>query len=107
MSFFQKCFTRRGSDLSALAPIIHRQIIAQRTIDSRNEVKKAFSDLSKQSIPVSNCNGRVGIRFCVGLVLIGATFLNPLLVIEFLFSTEENDEVFFSYRHVLTFRTVS
>ena len=94
MSFFQKCFTRRGSDLSALVPVIPRQIIAQRTIDSRNEVKKAFSDLSKQSIPISKCDDRVGIRFYLGLVLIGATFLNPLLVIEFLFSTEENDEVF-------------
>ena len=93
MNFFQKCFTRRGSDLPALAPHIYRQIIAQRTIDSRNEVKKAFSDLSKQSIPILKCDGRVGIRFYLGLVLIGATFLNPLLVIEFLFSTEENDEV--------------
>ena len=93
MSFFQKCFTRRGSDLPALGPIIHRQIIAQRTIDSRNEVKKAFSDLSKQSIPILKCDDHVGIRFYLGLVLIGATFLNPLLVIEFLFSTEENDEV--------------
>lgn len=107
MSFFQKCFTRRGSNSPTLAPIIHRQIIAQRTIDSRNEVKKAFSDLSKQSIPISKCNDRVGVRFYSGLVLIGATFLNPLMVIEFLFSTEENDEVLFFYRHVLAHRTVS
>ena len=63
MSFFQKCFIRRGSNFSTAAYIIHRQIIAQRTIDSRNEVKKAFSDISRQSISISKCIDRVGIRF--------------------------------------------
>lgn len=93
MIFFQKCFIRRESDSLVTLLVIYRQIIAKRTIDSRNEVRDAFSDVAKQSVPISKCRGCAAALFYIGLVIIGATFLNPLIVIEFIFSTRESDEV--------------
>lgn len=72
---------------------IYRQIIATRTIETRNKVKEAFSDIAKQSIPIYKCNFSGFALFYLGLLIIGATFLNPLIVIEFIFSIEEIDEV--------------